>query len=87
VSRYHTSRTSSPVGKAVVDAVSWKLLGGGSGENKVSLDASVHNLNDDLLVGEADNQAVFRCIAAKQQSYNLSSAQDASTRTICSWPG
>lgn len=35
-------------------------------ENKVALDASVDNLDDDLLVGEADDETVFRCIAIEK---------------------
>ena len=59
------ARTSSPVGQAVVDAVSRELLRGRSRENEVTLQTRVDDLHDDLLVGEADDQAVFWCVAER----------------------
>ena len=44
----------------MVDAVAGELLGGRSAENEVALKTSVDNLHDDLLVGEANNEAVLR---------------------------
>lgn len=58
--------TGSPVGETVADAVAGKLPRAGSGEDKVTLDAGVDNLNDDLLVCEADDQAVLGGVAAKR---------------------
>ena len=55
--------TSGPVSETMVDTVSGELFRGGGGEDKVSLDASVDDLADNLLVGEADNQAVLGCVA------------------------
>ena len=36
------------------------------GKDEVTLDASVDDLDDDLLVGEADDQAVLRGVAISQ---------------------
>ena len=49
----------------MVDAVAGKLLRAGSGEDEVSLETGVDNLDDDLLVREADDQAVLRSVAEK----------------------
>ena len=54
------THTGSPVGETVVNAVARKLLRAGSGEDKVSLETGIDNLDDDLLVREADDQAVLR---------------------------
>ncbi len=56
-------RTSSPVGETVVDAISWELLRAGGNEDEITLNACVDDLDDDLLVGETDNKAVFRSVA------------------------
>ena len=56
------SHTGSPVGQTVVDAIAGELLRGRSAKNEIALEASVDNLNDDLLVGEADNKAVLGCV-------------------------
>ena len=56
------THTGSPVGETVVDAVAGKLLRAGSGEDEVSLETGIDNLDDDLLVREADDQAVFGCV-------------------------
>ena len=57
--------TSGPVSETVVDAVAGKLLRAGSGEDEVSLEAGIDNLDDNLLVREADDQAVLRSVAEK----------------------
>jgi hypothetical protein len=58
-------RTCSPVGETVLDVVAGKLTGMCRDEDKVTLEADiqdVHDLADDVLVGEADNQtALGRC--------------------------
>ena len=59
--------TSGPVSETVVDAVSWELFRASGGENEVALDACVDDLDDDLLVGEADNEAVLGGIAVDQR--------------------
>ena len=51
--------TSGPVGQTVLDTVAGELVCVGSGENKVTLELGVDNLGDDVLVGDADDQAVF----------------------------
>ena len=55
--------TSSPVGETVVDAVAGELARAGVGEDEVTLDARVDDLDDDLLVGEANDQAVLGGVA------------------------
>lgn len=59
------SLTGSPVRETVVDAVAGELLGPRSGEHEVTLEASVHDLDDDLAVREANNQAVLGSVAAQ----------------------
>lgn len=54
---------SGPVGETVCDAVLGKLVGTGSGENKVTLETSVDDLADDVLVGETDNETVLGGVA------------------------
>ena len=49
----------------MVDAVTWELFRASGGENEVALDACVDDLDDDLLVGETDNQAVLGSVATK----------------------
>ena len=41
------------------------------GENEVTLDAGVDDLDDDLLVGEANDQAVLRGVATLQSLTDL----------------
>lgn len=53
---------SSPVGKTVLDAVSLELVGVGRAEDLVAGDLGGHDLADDVLVGEADDQAVLGSI-------------------------
>lgn len=80
--------TGSPVGETVADAVAGKLPRAGSGENKVTLDTGVDNLYDDLLVGEADDQAVLGGVAAKcNVSNNIFSLHKTTAHTTCSSPG
>ena len=50
----------------MVDAVAGELPRASVGEDKVTLDASVDDLDDDLLVGEANDQAVLGGVAASQ---------------------
>ena len=52
----------------MVDAVAGELPRASVGEDKVTLDASVDDLDDDLLVGEANDQAVLGGVAASQSS-------------------
>ena len=59
------THTGSPVGETVVNAVAGKLLRAGSSEDEVSLEAGIDNLDDNLLVREADDQAVLRSVAEK----------------------
>jgi hypothetical protein len=56
-------RTCSPVGEPVLDAVAGQLAGMSRDENEVTLEAGVHDLADDVLVGEADNQTVLGRVA------------------------
>lgn len=51
-----------PVGQTVGDAVGLQLVGVGSGEDLVTRDLRADDLHDDVLVGEADNQAVLGSI-------------------------
>ena len=50
---------SSPVGKAVLDAIALQLVGVGRGEDLVTIEVGGDDLGDDVAVGEADNQAVL----------------------------
>jgi hypothetical protein len=56
------TRTSRPVRQTMVNAIPRELLRGRGAKNKVALEACVHNLDNDLLVREADDQAVFGCV-------------------------
>lgn len=47
----------------MLDAVPWKLARVGLAEDEVALNASVDDLGGDVLVGDADDQAVFWCVA------------------------
>lgn len=51
-----------PVGQTVVDAVSLQLVGVGSDQDLVTRDLRADDLHDDVLVGEADDQAVLGSI-------------------------
>lgn len=53
---------SGPVGKTVLDAVGLQLMGVGGGEDLVAGDLRGDDLDDDVAVGEADNQSVLRGI-------------------------
>ena len=46
----------------MVDAIPRELLRGCSSKNEVTLQTCIHNLDDDLLVGEANDKAVLGCI-------------------------
>ena len=46
----------------MVNTIARKLFRGGRCEDKVALQAGVHNLDDDLLVREADDKSVLRRI-------------------------
>lgn len=46
----------------MVNAVARELLGGRSAEDEVALEARIDDLNNDLLVREADDQAVLGCV-------------------------
>ena len=46
----------------MVNTISRQLLRGRSAKDKVTLEASVHNLYDDLFVGETDHKAVLGCV-------------------------
>lgn len=50
---------SGPVGKTVLDTVGLELVGVGRDENLVTGDLRGHDLADDVLVGEADDEAVL----------------------------
>ena len=53
----------------MVDAIARELLRAGSSEYEVALEASVDNLDDDLLVCEADDQTVFGGVAVDLSGY------------------
>lgn len=55
--------TSSPVCQTVFDTVSWKFCRAGRGKDEITLQAGVDDLNDDILVAEADDETVFGSIA------------------------
>merc|ERR1711939_625742 len=48
-----------PVGETVLNAVARELVGVGGGEDVVALDLGVHDLADDVAVGDADDKAVL----------------------------
>lgn len=48
----------------MVDAISGQLLGPCRAKDEVTLQTCVDDLDDDLLVREADDQAVLRCVAS-----------------------
>ena len=47
----------------MVDAIARELLRARSAEDEVTLEASIHDLDDDFTVRETDNQTVLRRIA------------------------
>ena len=53
-------RTSSIVGQAVLDAILRKLVRVGGAESNITNDLGIDDLADDVSVGEAHNQSVFR---------------------------
>lgn len=53
---------SGPVGETVLDTVGLELVSVGRDEDLVARDLRGHDLADDVLVGEADNQAVLGSI-------------------------
>jgi hypothetical protein len=56
-------RTSSPVSKTVVDAIAGELVRVCLSKDKVTLEASVDDLGNDVLVREADDETVLRRVA------------------------
>ncbi len=54
--------TGCPVGETVAYAIAGELLGRRGAEDKVTLEARIDDLYDDLLVGEADDEAVLGCV-------------------------
>jgi hypothetical protein len=52
--------SSRPVGQSKLDAVFGELVGVGSSQAHVTLDLGVHDLTDNVLVGDSDNESVFR---------------------------
>jgi len=50
---------SGVVGKTNGDSVSRKLVGVGRGDDDISLESSVSDLGDDVLVGDSDNKSVL----------------------------
>ena len=53
------THTGSPVGETVVDAVAGELLGCSSAKHEITLEAGIDDLDDDLLVREADDKSVL----------------------------
>jgi hypothetical protein len=49
----------SPVGKTVLDAISFEFVGVGSGEDLVTSDLGGYDLHNDVAVGEADDETVL----------------------------
>lgn len=68
----------------MVDAVSWQLLRVGSAKDKVTLEACVDDLYDDVLVGETDDKSVFWCVTGYISIYFLPGG-DLLVHTTCSW--
>lgn len=67
--RWHTKGhelTGSPVSETVVDAVAGELLRARSAKHEVTLEASVHDLDQNLAVREADDQTVLGRVAILQ---------------------
>jgi hypothetical protein len=42
--------------------ISWQLLRSGGRQDKITLEAGVDDLDDDVFVGESNDQTVFRCV-------------------------
>ena len=57
------NHTGRPVGQTVINAVSWEFFRPCSSQYKVALQTCIDDLDDDVFVGETDNQTVFGCIA------------------------
>jgi hypothetical protein len=76
--------TGSPVSETVVDTVSGKFARTGSNKYMVTLKAGINDLDNDLLVGEADDEAIFRGVAAV--SVSLDHLQRRIPHTTCSSP-
>lgn len=60
-----SAQQTSAVGSGIVlqterDAIARELRGVGEGKNNITLDRSLNNLADNLLVGESDDEAVLR---------------------------
>ena len=55
----------------MVDPISWELFRPGSSEDKIPRDTSVDDLNNDLPVGEPDNEAVLWCVAVEKSCQRL----------------
>jgi hypothetical protein len=68
------------------NAVSWQLFGAGSGQNKVALEAGVDDLNDDVLVGKADDKAVFWGVTRQVRCQMQTVVRVTSRPTTCSSP-
>ena len=49
----------------MVDAIARELLRARSAEDEVTLEASIHDLDDDFTVGETDDEAVLGRIAVR----------------------
>ena len=60
--------TCSPVGETVADAIAGELPRVGRSEDEIALDTCVDDLDDDFLVGEADNEPVLGGVAGKKKS-------------------
>ena len=48
----------------MVNAIAGELLRARSAEDEITLEAGVHNLDDDFTVGEADDETVLGRVAA-----------------------
>jgi len=55
--------TGSPVSQPLFNTVSWQLSGASRGEDEVTLKAGIDDLNDNVLVGDTNDETVFRGIA------------------------
>lgn len=47
----------------MIDAVSWEFFGPSSSQDKVTLQTCIDDLDDNVLVGETDDEAVLGRIA------------------------
>jgi hypothetical protein len=78
-------RTSSPICEAVLDTISWQFTGMRLDEDKVSLEAGIYDLTDDVFLRESYNQAIFGRVAVKIRQDMQNTLKFA--HTICFWPG